>query len=258
MNALSNPFTTTIPKLENVTEKYKFISTAQFIDDVQSFGYKLETTSAPRKGMGMHSMSFSHPDMPKVEGLDLRLLATNSHDATSAFRLHIQVGVNVCANVLAAFVPDLAVHSRIVHRGYALDKVAGALGSVRSRVDYVLDTVGRMQARQVSPENAATFLSEASKLRDAKPYRILDLQAVKHSPQAENTAWNVFNRVQESIIRGGYRTAEVATFDNAYYGIKAGQLIPGRRAKAITAVRERVQTNYKLWELAVETLLKAA
>lgn len=197
-------------------------------------------------------MSFSHPDLPKMEGLDIRLLATNSHDATSAFRLYIQVGVGVCANVLAAFVPDLATHARIVHRGYALDKVAGALGSVRSRVDYVLDTVGRLQATPVTPENAAAFLSEAVKLRDAKPYRILDLQAVRHTPQTENNAWNVFNRVQESIIRGGYRTAETVTL------ITGIQTFPGRRAKEITAVRERVQTNYKLWELAVETLLKAA
>src|ERR1700687_3931219 len=97
---LSEAFTTGIPKLENVTERYEFISTARFIEDVQSFGYILESTQSPRKGLGMHSMSFSHPTMPKIEGLDLRLLATNSHDATSAFRLHLQVGVGLCANIL--------------------------------------------------------------------------------------------------------------------------------------------------------------
>lgn len=245
-NNAINPFTTTIPKLENVTEKYKFISTAQFIEDVQSFGYKLESTSAPRRGLGMHSMSFSHPTMPKVDGLDLQLLATNSHDGTSAFRLHIQVGVNVCANILTAFIPDLAAHSRIVHRGYALDKVEGAIEAVRQRVEYVLSTVDAMQSRNVTPENAAEYLRKAVELRDAKPFRILDLQAVKHSEQAENNAWNVFNRVQESIIRGGYRTVEVFN----------GNSIEGRLAREITSVRDRVQTNYKLWELAVETLLK--
>lgn len=257
-NALDtlNPFTTTMPKLENVTDKYKFISTAQFIEDVQSFGYRLEDTRQPRKGMGMHSMTFSHPNMPKVEGLDLRLLATNSHDATSAFRLHIQVGVGICANILTAFVPDLAAHARIVHRGYALDKVAGAIDAVRARVDFVLGGIQAMQARDVTPENAAAFLTKAAELRDAKPYRLLDLQRVQHAPQAENTAWNVFNRVQESLIRGGYRTQDVATQANAYYGVTVGQIIPGRKAKELTSIKERVTTNYKLWELAVETLLK--
>jgi len=251
MSELLNPFTTTIPKLERVTDKYRFISTAEFIKDVESFGYKLEETRAPRSGLGMHSMAFSHPNMPKVEGLDLRLLATNSHDATSAFRLHIQVGVNICANVLTAFIPDLAAASRIVHRGYAVDKVAKAIDTVRNRVDYVLGSIDAMQLKDVTPERAAEFLTKAAELRDAKPFRILDLQEVRHSQQRENNAWNVFNRVQESLIRGGYSTAETVAVQGGT------RLVPGRKAREITSVRDRVQTNYKLWELAVETLLKA-
>ena len=246
-----NPFTATMPKLENVTDKYKFISTAQFIEDVQGFGYVLESTRSPRKGLGMHSMVFNHPNMPKVEGLDLRLLATNSHDATSAFRLYIQVGVGICANVLTAFVPELSAHSRIVHRGYALDKVAGAIDAVRNRVDYVLGTVDTMQSRLVTPELGAEFLKQAAELRDAKPFRIIDLQTVRHAPQRENTAWNVFNRVQESIIRGGYATrTEVTRQDGTTL------TVPGNRARELIAIKDRVQTNYKLWALAVETLLK--
>lgn len=252
MNTLTNPFTTTMPKLENVTEKYKFISTAQFIEDVTSLGYTLDKTSAPRKGLGMHSMSFSHPNMPQVQGLDLRLLATNSHDATSAFRLHIQVGVNVCANLLVSFVPGLAAHSRIVHRGYAIDKVATAIDAVRNHVDNVLANIDAMQSKQVTPENAVAFLQRAAELRDAKPFRLIDLNRVQHRGQDNTNAWDTFNRVQESIIRGGYSTVD---------SVKNSQgidiLVPGRKAREITNIREKVQTNYKLWELAVETLLKA-
>jgi hypothetical protein len=246
-----NPFTAIAPS-DKVTDKYKFISTAQFIQDVESLGYKLEETRQPRRGLGMHSMAFSHPTMPKVEGLDLRLLATNSHDATSAFRLHIQVGVGICANVLTAFIPDLAAHARVVHRGYALDKVQTAIDAVRNRVDFVLGNIDAMRSRDVTPENAAEFLKQAVELRDAKPYRILDLQVARHSPQAENTAWNVFNRVQESLIKGGYRTLETFTDHNG-----VSRQVPGRSAREITSVKDRVQTNYKLWELAVDTLLKA-
>jgi hypothetical protein len=257
MDTQLNPFTATMPKLENVTDKYKFISTAQFIEDVQTFGYKLEDTRKPKRGLGMHSMSFSHPTMPKIEGLDLRLLATNSHDATSAFRLHIQVGVNICANILVSFVPDLAAHSRVVHRGYGIDKVKTAIDAVRSHVDIMLGTVKELQTIDVTPEKGAEFLSKAVELRDVKPYKIIDLQRVLHRGQEANTGWNVFNRVQESIIRGGYRTEAIAEHDSAYHGIVKGQVIPGRRARELTNVKERVQTNYKLWQIAVETLLKA-
>lgn len=244
---LINPFTTTIPKLERVTERYGFISTAQFIDDVQSFGYKLEETKQPRKGLGMHSMSFSHPSMPQAEGLNMRLLATNSHDATSAFKLYIQVLVQVCSNGLVAWTEDKSSSSRVIHKGYTTDKIKQAIDTVRARFDTVLGTVNSMQARDVTPENAALFLSKAASLRDARPYRILDLQTVRHAPQADNNAWNVFNRVQESLIRGGYHTSDTNSL---------GQVIPGRMARELTAVKERVQVNNKLWELAVETLLK--
>jgi hypothetical protein len=37
-----------------------------------------------------------------------------------------------------------------------------------------------------------------------------------------------------------------------------GQSIPGRKARELTSVRDRVQVNTKLWELAVEKLIKAA
>lgn len=255
-NQLINPFTTTIPKLENVTEKYRFISTAEFIQDVKDLGYTLENTRSPRKGLGMHSMVFSHPTMPKVDGLDLRLLATNSHDGTSAFRLHLQVGVNVCANILVSFVPGLAAHSRVVHRGYAASKVRIAIDAVREHVDTVLSGVSTLQARDVTPENAAEFLKRAAELRDAKPYNILDLQYARHAAQRENTAWNVFNRVQESIVKGGYRTEAIAEYDIPRHGIVKGMPIPGNKARELTSVKERVQTNYKLWELAVATLLK--
>lgn len=250
-NDLVNPFTTSIPSLGSVTEKYRFISTAEFIRDVEAFGYKLERTSAPRRGLGMHSMAFSHPTLPKVDGLDLRLLATNSHDGTSAFRLHIQVGVNLCANILVSFIPNLAANSRIVHLGYATKKVQGAIDAVRSQVDFVLGNVKAMQSRDVTPERASEFVLKAMELRDAQPYRPATFLDTQHRGQEENNAWNVFNRVQERVIKGGYKMkTKVTRLD----GLTV--VVPGSRAREITSIKDRVQTNYKLWQLAVETLLK--
>lgn len=243
-----NPFTTTVPKLERITDKYQFISTKQFIEDVQSFGYKLEETKQPRSGLGMHSMSFSHPSMPQADGLNMRLLATNSHDASSAFHLYIQVLVQVCSNGLVAWRADKDADIRIVHRGYAIDKVKNAVEVIKGKFDSVLNTIDAMQAKDVTPEHAAEFLRKSIELRDAKPFKILDLQYPKHAEQSENTAWNVFNRVQESLIKGGYNTLE--TLDNGFPSPFAG-----RKAKELTSIKDKVKINTKLWELAVETLL---
>jgi hypothetical protein len=242
----TNPFTTTVPKLESVTDKYRFIPTSEFIADLKGFGYQLESTKGPRQGYGMHSMVFSHASMPKLDGLDLRLLVTNSHDGSSAFRLHLQVGVRVCANLLVSFVPELAVASRIVHRGYAIGKVANAVETVRNHVTRVISDVEILQKTQVDEARLATFTLQATQLRDAKPFRWVDLARTLHYEQRENTAWNVFNRVQESLVKGGYATMQVTP---------QGAIVRGNRAREVTAVKERVQLNYKLWELATKTLL---
>lgn len=262
MNTLNNvnPFTATVPALENVSDKYAFIPTCQFIDDVKSLGYTLESTRQPRKGLGMHSMTFSHPSLPKLNGLDLRLLATNSHNATSAFRLHLQIGVSVCANILIANELNIASHTRIVHRGYAIDKVSNAIDSIRSEVDGILNQIHLMQSTSVTNDSISAFLFEATKLRDAKPYRINDLQYARHFEQRDNTAWNVFNRVQESIIKGGFVTKEIAPFDYSSNngGVNIENYIPGRKARELTNIREVVNINRSLWRLSVDTLLKAA
>ena len=246
---LAHPaFQTTIPKLERVTDRYRFIPSTEFIRDVESFGYRLIQTAAPRKGLGTHSMTFVHPDIPHADGLSMRLLATNSHDATSAFRLYIEVLVQVCSNGAVAWRPENT--ERVVHTGYALDKVQTALENVQTRFAQTLDVIQRLKDTFAAPENTAAFLNAASTLRDAKPYRIMDLQTVRHAPQAENTAWNVFNRVQESLIRGGYRTVEsIPTASGTPI------LVPGRKARELTAIKDRVQVNRDAWRLAVESFL---
>jgi hypothetical protein len=201
----------------------------------------------------MHSMEFTHPNMPKMEGIDFRLLFTNSHNGTSSFRGYIKALVQVCTNGLVAWRDE--EYARVIHRGYALTKVGDAIDSLRAKYDSTLNTVAALQARDVTPENTVLFLTEAAALRDAQPFRLSELQRVRHAPQAENTAWNVFNRVQESLIRGGYTTKAQAEYDMPRLGIVKGQDTAGRMAKEITSIKDRVKVNTQLWQLAVKTLL---
>jgi len=241
-----NPFTTELPNLAAVSDKYKFISTAQFISDVQALGYTLQGTTSPKRGLGMHSMTFNHCGLPQAEGLNMRLLATNSHDGTSAFRLYVQVLVQVCSNGMVAWRNDGTSDARVVHRGYTAGKVADAVTTVQGRFQGTLDSIKSMQDTYARPELTADFLYHAARLRDAKPYRIMELQSVRHREQADNNVWNVFNRVQESLIKGGYNTETIT---------ENGQAYKGNKAKAITQVKEQVRINTELWVLAVEKLI---
>jgi hypothetical protein len=249
-----NPFTTTIPKLENVTDKYTFVDTGMFIQDVESLGYSEVKSERryPRRGLGMHSMVFTHPGLPKADGLSMRLLATNSHDATSAFRLFIQVLVQVCSNGMVAWRSDGSTDARVIHRGYAIDKVALALEAVHGKVNGVLEQIEALRNTQLSLEQTALYVEQASALRDSKPFRMSDLQRTVFTAQADNNAWNVLNRTQYSLINGGYQTREtVQRQDGTTIDV------PGRKARELTAVRERVAVNTKLWDMSIDAFLKA-
>lgn len=237
MDTNTNAFNTTIPKLESVTDKYRFIPTGEFIRDVEANGYSLVAKYGPRRGLGMHSMVFSHPSLPKLPGFEMRLLATNSHDGSAAFRLHLQAYVLVCKNGLVTWSNTTA--ARVIHVGYAADKVKIALDTATAHIDKTLAQIKALQSRTVTEEQFAAFLLWAQELRDAKPLFLPALAKVKYSEQAPNTAWNVFNRVQDRLINGGYTTQ----------GQRA------RRARSITNVREQVRINQTLWKIAIEVFL---
>lgn len=69
---------------------------------------------------------------------------------------------------------------------------------------------------------------------------VLMRRKVRRPEDASATLWSALNRVQESLVRGGLtrRTA-------------SGRLTRMRR---ITATREDLQLNSRLWDLAMEVL----
>lgn len=235
-------FTTTIPSLENVTEKYKFISTAQFIEDVQSFGYRMVKAVGPKKGLGKHWMSFSHPDLKSIPGTELRIGATNAHDGSAAFTTFIEMLELVCTNGLVAH--RTQAEFRIVHRGYAIEKVNKALNETRQQVGVVVEQVKTMKDTTVNTLQVFDFIMQAKHLRDVQPLNMGELTKARHALQAEDTAWNVFNRAQEALIKGGYRTLNADTGKE------------GSRAREVKAVGEQLRINKQLWKLATETLIK--
>jgi hypothetical protein len=235
-------FTTTIPSLENVTEKYKFISTAQFIEDVQSFGYSMVKAVGPKHGLGKHWMSFSHPDLKSIPGTELRIGATNAHDGSAAFTTFIEMLELVCTNGLVAH--RTQAEFRVVHRGYAIDKVKAALDETRHQVGAVVNQVQLMKNTQVDALGVFEFIQSAKQLREVQPLNAGELTKARHRLQAEDTAWNVFNRAQEALIKGGYRTLNLDTGKE------------GSRAREVKAVSEQLRINKQLWKLAAETLIK--
>lgn len=236
-----NPFETTIPALEKVTDKYTFIPTLQVCQDLQSLGFKEVRRGMPRRGQGLHYVDFVSPSLPQIDGVTFQLRLYNAHNGTSAFQFRVTLLNGVCLNILEPDASEKDLACRIVHRGYALDKLKLALQNIEQHVESIQARVARLKATQVSAETATTFAILASLRRNAKPTNSTHLLKVRHLEQAENTAWNVFNRVQEALVRGGYLTMS-----------DDGAVTTARELQSIVAV---ATLNRKLWKLAERTLL---
>lgn len=205
MNTITqvNPLTATAPS-ERVSSKYKFISSAQFIADMQTQGWELKNTTAnSRTGLGKHAMRFRNPLLTLSNGDFLDIVVLNSHDGTTSFQLSLGIYRLVCSNGLVVG-RDIVQPVFIRHVGYAAEKVNAALVELLKQAERVNAVVDRLQAKTLSIEEYLEFCNTALRVRGLEPHKVTVEQF--HVPRREEdkglNAWSVFNRVQEYTVNG--------------------------------------------------------
>lgn len=237
-----NVLNATSGKPGKVSDKYTFISTQTFVNDMQALGYELKAMSTPRKGLGKHMLSFGHPALPKIDalgGLEVRVNVENSHDGTSAFTLTLGIYRQVCSNGL--MVGSTFIGAKVRHVGYAQAKVYAALQEVLPQAPKVLEFALAASQVTLSAEQAFNFAERAMRLRVEDNARFApNLTRALRSEDVAPTLWNVFNRIQENLLKGNY------VYENS-----SGHT---RYAKKLTRVAEVSRVNRALWDLANEYL----
>lgn len=227
------------------TEKYRHISTMEVVDIVRQQGWEptgvqVARAAAKNRGFQKHLIRFRNPSLSQnANGAYPEVLLSNSHNGTSAFKFHVGVFELVCSNGLIIQTERFGSVS-VLHRGFAAEKVVDAIGEVVSNVDTILSRREVMRGIQLTDGEVYAFAQSAAVLRygeEGNP-SVRQLTYARHSEQRENTLWNVYNRVQEAIMRGG-----------VYHTTANGNR---RKAKAITSIGEDVRLNTSLYRLAEE------
>lgn len=229
----------TAGKEGKVSDKYTFISTKRFIEDMEGLGYELKAFSTPRKGLGKHMLSFGNTLLPKTEdlgGLEVRVNVVNSHDGSSSFELSLGIFRQVCSNGL--MVGSTFDVQRVRHVGYAQAKVEKALEILKPQVPALMHEVTRLSNRTLTPQDAAKIAVKALELRVIGPIvheAPLQLLRARRTADVNFTAWNVFNRVQENLLKGSYETVDEHN--------------RVRYAREVKSVGEIVRLNRNLWDI---------
>jgi len=258
--ALKNTMTNSEIEKLGLSKHYSFVPTMRVVNDLRTLGYEVtdavqvKARKKTTNGYQKHMITLEHPKY-KVEGSEEypQILLTNSHDGGNAFSLSAGIFRLVCSNGLVIKTEDYG-KARLVHKGYSFEAVQELVKQFEETMGEVLTKITAMKKVELTKAQQIEFAKKAALLRfTAKSYNedniadvvdIDDLLNVERKEDAGNGLYEVFNRVQESIVQGKYLYASSGKVKDAD--------TKTRKARPIKNFKQSISVNKKLSELAFE------
>ena len=253
-----------------LSKHYSFVPTMKVVNDLRALGYEVvdaKQVKARKKstdGYQKHMITFEHPDykVDQVKEVEIadgvtetqvhkpteypQILLTNSHDGGNAFTLSAGIFRLVCSNGLVIKSEDYG-SSRLVHKGYSFEAVQKLVQEFEGTISEVLTKITAMKRKQLTDEQMLQFAKQAALLRfKAASYNedniadVVDIDEILEATRPEdagNGLYEVYNRVQESLINGNY-----------HYKLGTKH----RKGRTIKSFKQNIDVNKKLSELAFE------
>ncbi len=235
-----------------LSKHYSFVPTSRVINDLRTMGWnpvdavQVKARKKETNGYQKHMVTFEN-DSYKTEGATEypQLLLTNSHDGGNAFTLSAGIFRLVCSNGLVIKTEDYGT-SRLVHKGYSFEAIQDLVNDFVATIDETLTRITAMKEVELTKAQQMEFAKAAALLRfTEKSYNeqnisdvveLDDLLSVDRKEDAGDGLWEVYNRVQESIVQGKFH-------------YKGGNK-KTRKARPIKNFKQSIDVNKKLSELA--------
>ena len=252
--------------------RYGFINSMEAMQILGDYGFRpTQATQRPsrkasHRPFAMHAISFAHDDDLNENNKDSRpeIILYNSHDGKSALKLFSGVFRFICSNGIVA---GNGFQSKMRHSHTTANGFESMLKDTAANLPRMMQRVAALQETTVDNESAMDFAYNAAALRweqmpqdmeggfmppeQAKPGAYFSLGTVRNMFQANRyedhgpTAWKIFNRIQENVMRGGPSIVSLTKRAK-----ENGQGWKLRKSKAITSLPKTIDVNRKLWDLA--------
>lgn len=230
--------------VESVSSQYHFIKTSDLLDIFRESGYFPilggESKSRTLEGQPYvkHIIQFrSLENLLKtpVDGLYYDICLKSSHNKTSAFTLELSCFRSICSNTLTVSTDQL-LHRRIIHKGFQSSKVKMAIEEMVNYIPTVEEEFEDMKNTILSDIESLALSKTVIDFRfDTSKHEInpKELLAINREADSAQTAFNIYNRLQESIINGGIK-------------LKNRLNQKTTTSKSVTAIDEKIKLNKKL------------
>lgn len=231
---------------ESRSDRYTFIPTSNVLDGLEAEGFRVfevrqtKTRDVARREFTKHMLRLRHGDSVQTrDGETGEIILINSHDGTSTYQLMAGWFRFVCSNGLVA--GDVCDTIRVRHSGNIVDNVIEGSYRVLDSLELAAENIDRFKGITLDSGSSHEFATRALGLRwdsGKAPIKAEDMLGVRRWDDRAPSLWNVFNVVQENMIKGGI----------------AGRAATGRRmqTREIRNVAENIRLNRELWNLANE------
>lgn len=236
-----------------VSQRYSFLPTSRIIEDMMSLGWQVGTASSAKHRnqvqaeYGSHVIKFFHPEIyMKDQNGDIEsyinIVVMNNHTGLGSFKFEIGIFRLVCSNGLVIKDKDLGSFN-IRHSGYSFEELQSTLNTVIERLPDVVGRINQFNSISLTKEQQTEFATRALQLRAGSdrvptPEELEDFLQPNRKEDEGNSLWVILNRVQESVMKGGY-----------YAVSPSGKL---RKAKGIRNIHKDLKLNQELWDMATE------
>lgn len=251
----------TTPTNDRVSDKYVLANTATVISDMEKLGWKVveaKQRKAHQDGSGrfsFHMIVFQNPQISisKVspDGKDVvdcfpRIILTNSHDGLNCFKFMVGLFRLVCSNGLV-IATDQMVDLKIRHIYYNFEELRGVVAEAINQVAGKIERMSKAVTVSLTDEQKHEFAKKALAIRKGIELQevavdtetLNDILLPQRKDDEGNSLWNVFNVLQEKVIKGGYLEAKE--------GAKKA-----RKVRKVTSFVKDLEINSKLWKAMEE------
>ena len=220
----------TSPTNSKVSEKYTVANTYTVIQDMEKLGWKVVRAAqrrATKKSSGRfsyHMVALQNPDIKITKQVDggeeivecfPQIILTNSHDGLSCFQFRVGLYRCICSNGLVISDAELS-EFKIRHIYYSFENLRAVVGRILEALPSKVERMSQMSNVLLSEDQKLDFAKKALSIRkgvkeeelqaDEETYK--DLLTPVRKEDEGSSLWNVYNVLQEKIVKGGYTTAE--------------------------------------------------
>ena len=220
----------TSPTNDKVSEKYTVANTYTVIQDMEKLGWKVVRAAqrrATKKSSGRfsyHMVALQNPDIKITKQVDggeetvecfPQIILTNSHDGLSCFQFRVGLYRCICSNGLVISDAELS-EFKIRHIYYSFENLRAVVGRILEALPSKVERMSQMSNVLLSEDQKLDFAKKALSIRkgvkeeelqmDEETYK--DLLTPVRKEDEGDSLWNVYNVLQEKIVKGGYTTAE--------------------------------------------------